>query len=87
MEHILDADFWRFCAELPRDVQRRVPQKFELLRQNPRHTSLYLKKVGKQLWSARITQEYRALARENAGVFVWFWIGKHDEYIRRIREN
>ena len=35
-------------------------------------------------WSARISQQYRALAREEGRAFVWFWIGKHDEYMRRI---
>ena len=87
MNHILDADFWRFCVRLPQEIQRRVPQKFQLLTQNPKHPSLYFKKVSEQLWSIRISLEYRALARENAGVFTWYWIGKHDEYMRRIREN
>ncbi len=40
MNHILEADFWKFCARLPLNIQRRVPQKFQLLRQNPRHPSL-----------------------------------------------
>ena len=86
MSHILNADFWRFCAKLPRDVQRRVPQKFELLTRNPRHPSLRFKKIG-ALWAIRIGNEYRALARKKNGIFDWFWIGKHDEYIRRIRQN
>ena len=86
MNHILDADFWRFCARLPPDIQRRVPQKFEMLRQNPRHPSLRFKKVG-NLWAIRICKGYRALAREEDGNFIWRWIGTHDEYMRRIRES
>ncbi len=83
MEHILDDDFWEFRAKLPPNVQRRVPQKFRLLRQNPRHPSLRFKKVG-DLWAIRVSRGYRALAREEDGNFVWFWIGTHDEYERRI---
>lgn len=86
MEHILNEDFWGFCAKLPRDVQRRIPQKFELLRQNPRHPSLHFKKVGDH-WSIRICKGYRAVARRENNTFVWFWAGKHDEYMRRIRQN
>ena len=58
-------------------------RKIELLLENPRHPSLYLKKVG-GLWSARISKQYRILAREEEGTLVWYWIGKHDEYMRRI---
>ena len=83
MEHILDEDFWESCTELPRTIQRRVPQKFQLLQQNPRHPSLRFKKVG-DLWAIRVSRGYRALAREEDGNFIWFWIGTHDEYERRI---
>ena len=83
MEHILDDDFWESCAQLPPNIQRRVPQKFQLLQQNPRHPSLRFKRVG-NLWSMRISKGYRALAREEDGDFIWFWIGTHDEYERRI---
>ena len=77
-------DFWEYYQKLPHEVQRLADEKFELLKQDPRHPSLDFKKVG-VYWSARISQQYRALAREEAGAFVWFWIGKHDEYMRRIR--
>ena len=83
MEHVLDDDFWDAYAELPLNVQRRVPQKFQLLRQNPRHPSLRFKKVG-DLWTIRVSRGYRALARKVEGIFIWFWIGTHDEYVRRI---
>lgn len=83
MEHILDDDFWDAYAELPPNVQRRVPQKFQLLRQNPRHPSLRFKKVG-DLWAIRVSRGYRALARQKEGDFIWFWVGTHGEYERRI---
>ena len=82
MEHILDEGFWESCTELPPTIQRRVPQKFQLLQQNPRHPSLRFKKVG-DLWAIRVSRGYRALAREEDGNFIWF-CGTHDEYERRI---
>ena len=77
-------EFWEHYRNLPRVVQELANNKFEFLKQNPRHPSLNLKKVG-TLWAARINRNYRALAREENGTLVWFWIGKHDEYIRRIQ--
>ena len=86
MEHIPDEDFWEFAEKLPQKIQKRIPQKFELLRRHPRHPSLNFKKVGPRLWSVRITKGYRALALEEEDTFVWNWVGKHDEYLRRLRQ-
>jgi hypothetical protein len=58
---------------LPAEVQQLADEKFNLLRQDPRHPSLRLKKVG-SFWSARIGLHYRALARDRAEGLVWFWI-------------
>lgn len=85
MKHSLHANFWEFLAQLPQNIQKRVPQKIEMLRRNPRHPSLNFKKVGENLWTIRISKGYRALALEEEDAFVWNWVGKHDEYIRRIR--
>ena len=84
MKHILDEDFENCRAELPKRMQERVLEKIAILRQNPRYPSLRLKKVGK-LWSIRINQGYRALAREEDTTLVWFWVGPHDAYQRHIR--
>jgi hypothetical protein len=35
-------------------------------------------------WSARVNDDYRALAIEHEGILTWVWIGKHGEYDRRI---
>lgn len=77
-------EFWAHYRNLPREVQRLADEKFKLLKRDPRHPSLNLKKVG-VYWVARVGINYRTLAREEDGVLVWFWIGKHDEYMRRIQ--
>ena len=66
-------------------AHKRTDKNFTLLKQNRKHPSLNFKKVGKTRWSVRIKRNYRALAREENGIFVWFWIGRHDEYLRRIQ--
>jgi hypothetical protein len=79
--------FWACYQNLPREIQQRADKSFGLLNQNPKHPSLNFKKVGKKVWSVRISRDYRALAREDDRIFVWYWIGKHDEYMRRIRHQ
>ncbi len=81
--HVINDDFWAAYNNLPQNVQRSTLRKIELLLENPMHPSLYFKKVGR-LWSARINKQYRILAREEEGTLVWYWVGKHDEYMRQI---
>ena len=56
---------------------------FKSFGKNPRHPSLRFKKV-RDLWAIRVSRDYRALARQEKGDFVWFWVGTHSEYERRI---
>lgn len=35
---------------------------------------------GQEIWSARVTLKYRALAVKVPGGYVWFWIGEHNVY-------
>lgn len=71
-------------AQLPPEIQRAARRAFRLWLQNPQHPSLHFKKVG-GFWSARVTDNYRALAIVEGGAAKWFWIGPHEEYERQIR--
>jgi hypothetical protein len=55
-----------------------------LLQANPQHRSLQFKKVGdrhgNEIWPARITLDYRALAIRRLDGYLWFWIGDHKVY-------
>jgi hypothetical protein len=64
-------------------VQKLADQAYAHLKQDPRHPSLQLKKVGR-FWSARVGAHYRALAVEAADDLVWFWIGSHADYDRLL---
>ncbi len=86
MKHRTTARFWACYERLPQVVQRVAREKFELLKQNPRHPSLHFKKVGK-LWSARVGPHHRALAVEDEIDFIWVWIGPRDEYERIIKQQ
>jgi hypothetical protein len=84
MNHFAFPEFWYHYRRLPAEVQGLADKNFVLLRQDPRHPSLRLKKVG-PVWSARVGIHYRALARERPEGLVWFWIGHRNEYARLIR--
>jgi hypothetical protein len=69
---------------LPAEIRILATKKFDLLKSNPDHPSLKLKKIG-NLWSIRIGLAYRALAVENEDCFIWVWIGTHDDYEKLIK--
>jgi hypothetical protein len=81
LKHFASPEFWENYNRLPEIVRELADKKFELLKTDPRHSSLRLKKIG-QLWSVRVGLHYRALAKERAEGLVWFWIGPHSEYDR-----
>jgi hypothetical protein len=66
------------------EVQQLADKCYALLRQNLRHPSLQLKKIGR-FWSVRVGLHYRALAVEHEGNMVWFWIGPHAEYEKLLK--
>ncbi len=84
MEHRATDGFWRAYDKLPLVIRNRADKQFLLLKTNPQHPSLQLKKVGQSkaesLWSARVTLSYRALALKRDDGFLRFWIGDHERY-------
>jgi hypothetical protein len=65
--------------ELPVEIRDLADKNFELLKQNPRHPSLKLKRIA-ALWSVRVGIHYRALGIDTPEVIQWIWIGSHADY-------
>ena len=80
MKSLTTPDFWNSYAKLPLHIKKQARKAYQLWQENQSHPSLHFKKVGKNLWSARITQNYRALALKKGDDYYWVWIGTHDEY-------
>ena len=84
MTHRAAPDFWKGYRALPREIRNRADQKFSLLKANQQHPSLQFKKIGErqghEIWSARVTLNYRALAIKRTNGYLWFWIGDHNAY-------
>jgi hypothetical protein len=81
--HYARRSFWERYYDLPEAIQEIADKQYQLLEANPRHPSLHFKKVGR-FWSARVTDDYRALAIPVEDGFIWFWIGTHAEYEKLI---
>jgi hypothetical protein len=79
MRHFASRRFWEAYERLPQDVRALADKNFALLKDNPRHPSLQLKKVGR-FWSVRVGLGYRALAVAVDDGLLWFWIGSHADY-------
>lgn len=84
MNHFASPSFWEGYQLLPAETQRLADNNFELLKINPKHPSLHLKKVSRY-WSVRVGIHYRALAVETNDGLIWFWIGHHAEYDKFIK--
>lgn len=84
MRHFASPSFWNAYRNLPEQVRVLADKNYGLLKENPQHPSLRLKRVGR-FWSVRIGLRYRALAVEDNGDLVWFWIGSHADYDALIR--
>jgi hypothetical protein len=83
MKHFASPSFWELYEKLPAAIQQLADKNFELLKADPKHPSLHLKKAGKY-WSARIGVKYRTLGVEINEGMLWFWIGTHAEYDKML---
>jgi hypothetical protein len=79
MRHLASPGFWEAYQRLPAPVRNLADKSFALLKQNPRHPSLHLKRVG-PYWSVRVGLGYRAVAVEVDDDLLWFWVGTHADY-------
>jgi hypothetical protein len=84
LKHFASTRFWRLYEALPADVRAVADKNYELLRANPRHPSLHLKRID-DLWSVRAGIDYRTLGIEVPEGIMWVWIGTHGEYDKIIR--
>ena len=79
MRHFASPTFWDAYRRLPERVRVLADKNHALLEEDPRHSSLQLKKVGR-FWSVRVGSRYTALAVQDGEDLIWFWIGSHADY-------
>ena len=86
MKHIASPDFWFCYRGLTEDIRELADKNFALLKRDPRHSSLRLKKIG-VFWTARVGLRYRAVAKERKEGLVWIWIGPHEVYDTILKQQ
>lgn len=82
MTSYADRDFWRAFARLPKEVRNQATEAFEQFSVNPFYRSLHFKPVRGQrdVWSARVSENYRVVGLRDGDEITWTWIGTHAEY-------
>jgi mRNA-degrading endonuclease RelE of RelBE toxin-antitoxin system len=85
LKHFTSSDFWKSYNRLPADIRELADKNYDLLKQNPRHPSLKLKRI-EDLWSVRVGQHYRAIGIDAPGGIQWIWIGSHAEYDKYLTQ-
>lgn len=86
MRHRASRKFWQFYRRLPESIRQVADENYVLLKHNPKHPSLRLKKAGR-FWSVRVGIHFRAVAVEDGADLVWLWIGHHSEYERLLNRK
>jgi hypothetical protein len=74
--------FWRAYESLDPQTREAARRAYRLFASNPDHPSLRFKKLGgyEDLWSVRISQQYRAVGTRRRETVIWFWIGTHNQF-------
>jgi hypothetical protein len=83
VRHSASSAFWTAYHALPEDIRRLADRCYALLKANPAHPSLHVKRVG-NFWSVRVGIHYRALGVTAESGVLWFWIGTHADYDKLI---
>ncbi len=82
MKSRANARFWRLYGALPDNTRQLADKAYRLWLGEPSHPSLQFKRIhrGRQIYSVRISLDWRALGAVQDGEIVWFWIGSHSDY-------
>jgi hypothetical protein len=86
LNHYASPDFWSCYRSLPAETRELADKSFSVLKSDPRHPSLHLKKTGR-FWSARIGLRYRAVTVDAPDGLLWFCIGSHAEYDKFVSKK
>ncbi len=76
--------FWQLYRKLPRKIRQAARIAYRQFVADPTHPSLHFQRlaVSAQLWSVRITRDYRAVGLVQGTTITWFWIGDHKAFDR-----
>jgi mRNA-degrading endonuclease RelE of RelBE toxin-antitoxin system len=75
-------------GKLPKNIRAQARAAYRRFRTDPYHTGLHFKKVHRTqpVYSARINDDFRVVGTMENNEIVWFWVGKHEEYERLLKQ-
>jgi hypothetical protein len=76
--------FWQLYRKLAKEIRQQAKKAYRLFRTNPAHPGLHFHRLEThpELWSVRVTRDYRAVGALQGDTITWFWIGNHEEFDR-----
>ena len=82
MISVTTARFRKSLNKLPKDVQARARQTYNVWKQDNNYPDLHFKQVDNKqpIYSIRVGLSYRALGIKERETMIWFWIGSHGDY-------
>ena len=74
--------FWRAYGQLAESAKRDARRAYALFAQDPGHPSLRFKKLAgyPDVWSVRVSAQYRAVGQRSGDEITWVWIGSHNDF-------
>ena len=83
-----NSSFWKLYRKLPQNIREVAKKQYKLFETDAYHVSLHFKRVHstRPIYSARITQNYRAVGILEDNIIVWFWVGSHNEYDKLLKK-
>ena len=87
MKSVTTRRFRELYYLLPRHIQQQTVKSYHLWLENQNHPSLAFKKIesGDEIYSVRVSINYRALCIKETDAYVWIWVGTHSEYDKILK--
>lgn len=82
MTSLVRPSFWSAYDQLAENNKRDARKAYAVFARDPLHPSLRFKKLAgyEDVWSVRISAQYRAIGQRRGEVITWVWIGSHNEF-------
>lgn len=73
-------EFWKSYEKLPKSIQESADKQFKLFKQDPTNPGINFEKLTgyDNLYSARVTKQYRAYGTMDGSTITWQFINPHD---------
>jgi hypothetical protein len=76
--------FWELYRKLPREIRQAARDAYGKFSTNPAHPGLRFHRlaIASELWSLRITRDFRAVGIVDGNTITWNWIASHADFDR-----